>query len=77
MSQRLPLTYIMERDGITHDDIIAASHDADHPLWRWDNPRIWNTERGPAQGWDGDRPEQNPMIAAIMQEIYNRQREDQ
>ncbi len=58
-----PLEYIMDRDGVTQDDIVAASQDVHHALW--DYLLDWE--------WD-ERGRSHPVIAAIYGETYKRLR---
>ena len=58
-----PLEYIMDRDGVTQDDIVAASQDVHHALW--DYLLDWK--------WD-ELGRSHPVIAAIYGETCKRLR---
>ena len=58
-----PLEYIMDRDGVTQDDIVAASQDVHHAFW--DYLLDWK--------WD-ELGRSHPVIAAIYGETCKRLR---
>ena len=58
-----PLEYIMDRDGVTQDDIVAASQDVHHALWDYLLNYNW-----------GVTGRSHPVIAAIYGETSKRLR---
>ena len=58
-----PLEYIMDRDGVTQDDIVAASQDVHHALWDYLLNYNW-----------GVTGRSHPVITAIYGETSKRLR---